>query len=175
MLFRSAVDALEKTREEGGNVFEAEPALSEVFALIRTLPGCGSLTPGEVEIGSVIYANRPGDGSAREQAASCQRVIGGLANIVQDYATKRYRSNVINWGMLPFHLKGSPDDIDVGDYIFVPEIRARLDGDLSSIPAWIVKNGALKQIELFIRDMTSEEREIVKAGCLINFNRNKTK
>ena len=170
-----AVDALEKTREEGGNIFAADPVLSEVFDLIRTLPGCESLAPDGVEIGSVLYANRPGDGSAREQAASCQRVIGGLANIVQDYATKRYRSNVINWGMLPFHLKGSPDDIEVDDYIFVPGIRACLDGDLSSIPAWIVKKGALKKIELYIRDMTAEEREIVKAGCLINFNRNKAR
>ena len=170
-----AVDALEKTREEGGDIFAADPALSEVFDLIRSLPGCEKLSPNGVEIGSVLYANRPGDGSAREQAASCQRVLGGLANIVQDYATKRYRSNVINWGMLPFHLKGSPNDIEVGDYIFVPGIRARLDGDLSSIPAWIVKKGALKKIELYIRDMTKEEREIVKAGCLINFNRNKAK
>ncbi len=170
-----AVDALEKTREEGGDVFALDPALAEAFGLVRTLPGFENLSPADVEIGSVIYANRPGDGSAREQAASCQRVIGGLANIVQDYATKRYRSNVINWGMLPFHLKGSPDDIEVGDYIFVPGIRAILDGDLSSIPAMIVKNGALKKIELYIRDMTAEEREIVKAGCLINFNRNKAR
>ena len=170
-----AVDALEKTREEGGDILSADPGLAEAFGMIRTLPGCETLEPAGVELGSVIYANKPGDGSAREQAASCQRVIGGLANIVQDYATKRYRSNVINWGMLPFHLKGSPDDIEVGDYIFVPGIRTRLDGDLSSIPAWIVKHGELIKIELYIRDLTSEEREIVKAGCLINFNRNKAR
>ncbi len=168
-----AVDSLEKLREEGGDVTQADPALKEVFTLIRTLPGYEALSPADVEIGSVLYANKPGDGSAREQAASCQRVIGGLANIVQDYATKRYRSNVINWGMLPFHLKGTPENLDVGDHIFVPGIRSRLDGDLSSIPAYVIRSGSLIPIELYIRDMTKEEREIVKAGCLINFNRNK--
>ncbi len=170
-----AVDALEKLREEGGDIFSAEPALRDVFGLIRTLPGYAGLKKEDVEIGSVIYANKPGDGSAREQAASCQRVIGGLANIVQDYATKRYRSNVINWGMIPFHLNGAPDDIAVGDYIFVPGIRERIDGDLSSIPAYVVKDGGLKGIELYIRELTAEEREIIKAGCLINFNRNRAK
>ena len=127
----------------------------------------------DVEIGSVLYANKPGDGSAREQAASCQRVLGGLANITQEYATKRYRSNCMNWGMIPFHLDGSADVLDVDDYIYVPHIRTILDGDLSHIKAYVIKNGKAQEIKLYIQDMTHDEREIVKAGCLINFNKNK--
>ena len=129
----------------------------------------------QIEIGSMVYANKPGDGSAREQAASCQRVIGGLANITQEYATKRYRSNVMNWGMIPFHLKGQPDAFEIGDYIYVPGIRGIMDGDLSDIKAYVIKDGKALQIDLYIQDMTENEREIVKAGCLINFNRNRTR
>ena len=115
-----------------------------------------------------------GDGSAREQAASCQRVIGALANITQDYATKRYRSNVMNWGMLPFHLKGSPDIFDVGDYIYVPGIRTLLrENRLEDIPAYVIREGKAVPITLYIKDMTENERQIVEAGCLINFNRNR--
>jgi aconitate hydratase len=122
----------------------------------------------------VLYAVKPGDGSAREQAASCQRVLGGLANITQDYATKRYRSNVINWGMVPFQLDGEPG-FEVGDYVFVPGIRAAFDGDLSAIDAYIISavTGSVKQVQLYVADMTAEEREVVKAGCLINYNRAK--
>ena len=120
---------------------------------------------------SAIYANKPGDGSAPEQAASCQRVLGGLANITQDYATKRYRSNVMNWGMLPFHLKGEPGGFEVGDYIYVPGIRSALDGDLSHITGYVLKNGQAAELPLYCKDMTENERAIVKAGCLINFNR----
>ena len=141
--------------------------------MINTLPGQEGVKAQDTEIGSVIYANKPGDGSAREQAASCQRVIGGLANIVQDYATKRYRSNVINWGMLPFHLKGQPDKFEVGDYIYVPGARKALDGDMVSIPAYVIKDGKAEQIELCIAALTAEEKEIIKAGCLINYNRNR--
>ncbi len=166
-----AVQAVEAARLEGRDVTEAEPALKDVFAVIRTITGSENLNAQDVEIGSMIYANKPGDGSAREQAASCQRVIGGLANITQEYATKRYRSNVMNWGMLPFHLKGEPDGFEVGDYIFVPGIRQALDGDLKDIPAYIVKDGKAEEIHLYILPMTETEREIVKAGCLINFNR----
>ncbi|MEI3352641.1 MAG: hydratase [Collinsella sp.] len=108
---------------------------------------------------------------AREQAASCQRVIGGLANIVHEYATKRYRSNVMNWGMVPFQMEAEPN-FEVGDYVFVPGIRAALDGDLKNIAAYVVRaDGAVEQIELYIADMTAEERAIVKAGCLINYNK----
>ena len=121
----------------------------------------------------MVYAVKPGDGSAREQAASCQRVIGGLANIVSEYATKRYRSNVMNWGMLPFQMEGEPN-FEVGDYVFVPGIRAVLDGELADIAAWVVRaDGSVEQVKLAIADMTPEERAIVKAGCLINYNRQK--
>ena len=150
-----------------------DPALAAVYAAIAGIPGSGNTDLSAIEIGSMIYANKPGDGSAREQAASCQRVIGGLANITQDYATKRYRSNVMNWGMLPFHLKGEPDMIEVGDYIYVPGIRQTLDGDLSDIKAYVIREGKTREISLYIKDMTQNEREIVKAGCLINFNRNR--
>ena len=152
-----------------------EPALQEVFRVINTIPGQENVKAAETEIGSVMYANKPGDGSAREQAASCQRVIGGLANITQDYATKRYRSNVMNWGMLPFHLKGEPTAFEVGDYIYVPGIRSLLDGDLSDISAYVIKDGRAEKIDLYIKEMTENEREIVKAGCLINFNRARRK
>lgn len=123
----------------------------------------------DVEVGSVIYCVKPGDGSAREQAASCQRVLGGLANICREYATKRYRSNVMNWGMVPFQMAAEPD-FRVGDLIYVPGIKEALAGDMKSIKAYVLGENA-HEIELFISDMTAEEKEIVKAGCLINYNK----
>ena len=141
-----------------------------VYRMIQAIPGQESVKPEEIEIGSTIYANKSGDGSAREQAASCQRVIGALANITQNYATKRYRSNVMNWGMVPFQMKEEPA-FEVGDYIYVPGIRSALDGDLTDIRAYWIRNGEAKEISLYVADMTAEEREIVKAGCLINYNR----
>ena len=120
----------------------------------------------------MVYAVKPGDGSAREQAASCQRVIGGLANITKEYAAKRYRSNVMNWGMIPFQMKEEPN-FEVGDYIFVPDIRKALDGDMTDIRAYVIKNGKAEEISLYVADMTPEERKIVKAGCLINYNRSR--
>ena len=169
------VDKLEKART--GEGWEAEislnPALGEVFDRIRGIAGSEGIEPADVEIGSLVYAVKPGDGSAREQAASCQRVIGGLANICREYATKRYRSNLINWGMLPFQMEAEPD-FEVGDYIYVPGIKAALDGDMKAIAAYVVPaeaGAAAREISLYIADMTNEEREIVKAGCLINYNR----
>jgi aconitate hydratase len=120
----------------------------------------------------VIYAVKPGDGSAREQAASCQRVIGGLANITKEYATKRYRSNVMNWGMLPFQMEEEPE-FAVGDYIYVPDIRRALDGDMKDIAAYLLRGGRAEKLRLYIADMTEDERRIVKAGCLINYNRDR--
>lgn len=125
----------------------------------------------DVEIGSMIYCVKPGDGSAREQAASCQRVLGGLANICSEYATKRYRSNVMNWGMVPFQMKDEPE-FGVGDYIYVPDVKKALDGDMKDIKAYVIGD-QVKEISLYISDMTPVEKEIVKAGCLINYNRNK--
>ncbi len=132
--------------------------------------------PEEIEIGSMIYCVRPGDGSAREQAASCQRVLGGLANICEEYATKRYRSNVMNWGMLPFQMKGEPD-FEVGDYIYIPGARSALDTDMQDIKAYVISGepAFAKEISLYIAPMTDTEKEIVKAGCLINFNRNRNR
>lgn len=167
-----AVDKIEKARAAAGNVLEAEPELAEIYEVIRTLPGQAGIKEAETEVGSMVYAVKPGDGSAREQAASCQRVIGGLANITKEYATKRYRSNVMNWGMIPFQMKEDPC-FEVGDYIFVPGIRSAMDGDMQDIKAYVIKNGEAKEISLYIAEMTLEERSIVKAGCLINYNRNR--
>ena len=166
-----AVDAIEKRRVAGEDLAEADPALAGVFG---ALAAAGVEADSKAtEYGSMVYAVKPGDGSAREQAASCQRVIGGLANIVSEYATKRYRSNVMNWGMLPFQMEGEPN-FEVGDYVFVPGIRAALDGDLADIATWVVRaDGTVEQVKLAIADMTPEERAIVKAGCLINYNREK--
>ena len=169
------VDKLEKARTGEGWETELalEPALGEVFDRIRGIAGSEGIEPGATEIGSMVYAVKPGDGSAREQEASCQREISGLANICREYATKRYRSNVINWGMIPFQMEGEPD-FEVGDYIYVPGIKAALDGDMRAIAAYVVPAAAgvaPREISLYVADMTNEEREIVKAGCLINYNR----
>ncbi len=166
-----AVDAVEKKRVAGESLTEADPALAEVFSALEAAGV--SADAATVEYGSMVYAVKPGDGSAREQAASCQRVIGGLANIVSEYATKRYRSNVMNWGMVPFQMEGEPS-FEVGDYVYVPGIRSAMDGDLSDIAAYVVRaGGEVEQVKLYVADMTPEERAIVKAGCLINFNRAK--
>lgn len=169
------VNVLEQARKAGTSPLEADRSFESAFKALAAYLNQPELNVGETEIGSMIYAVKPGDGSAREQAASCQRVLGGLANIAKEYATKRYRSNVMNWGMLPFLLDAEPD-FGVGDFIYVPGIRIALDGDMNHIPAYVVKNeegNPIHEIELHIADMTPEEREIVKAGCLINYNRNK--
>lgn len=169
-----AADKIEKARAAGKCPLEQAPELKPVFAAIRTIAGQEGIDPLQTEIGSMIYAVKPGDGSAREQAASCQRVLGGLANIAREYATKRYRSNVINWGMLPFLMDAEPD-FEAGDYIYVPDVRNALDGDMSKIPAYVIHpdGRGVSEIHLHIADMTTEEKDIVKAGCLINYNRNR--
>lgn len=165
-----AVDKIEKSRIAGENLTEVYPELTEVYQVIHGISGFGEIRPEETETGSMIYAVKPGDGSAREQAASCQRVIGGLANITKEYATKRYRSNVMNWGMIPFQMKEEPG-FEVDDYIFVPNIRQALDGDMKEIKAYVIRQGKAEEISLYVADMTPDERKIVKAGCLINYNR----
>ena len=166
------VDAVEKRRVAGEAAGDLAALDAELAGVFEALVGAGVAADAKAtEYGSMLYAKKPGDGSAREQAASCQRVIGGLANIVHEYATKRYRSNVMNWGMVPFQMEAEPN-FEVGDYVFVPGIRAALDGDLKDIAAYVVRaDGAVEQIELYIADMTAEERAIVKAGCLINYNK----
>lgn len=166
-----AVDKIEKARITGTDPIAAEPALKDIFDKIAAIPGSESVTPADTEIGSMIYAVKPGDGSAREQAASCQRVIGGLANIAKEYATKRYRSNVINWGMLPFLMDEDPK-FEIGAYIYVPNIRKALAGAMTNIPAYVIGEST-EEIKLHIADLTVEEKEIIKAGCLINYNRNR--
>ena len=159
------VFALESERMEGKKSEE----LKKVYEQIRKITP--SADPAKVEIGSMIYCVKPGDGSAREQAASCQRVLGGLANICREYATKRYRSNVMNWGMIPFQMEGEPE-FELGDYIYVPNIREVLDTDMKEIKAYVLGD-TIKEISLYIADMTEDEKKIVKAGCLINYNRNR--
>ena len=168
-----AVDVIEKSRRKGEDILKDNTELAKIFDKIKTIPGFEDIIANETEIGSMIYAKKPGDGSAREQAASCQRVIGGLANIAKEYATKRYRSNVMNWGMLPFLLDSEPD-FEVGDYIFVPNIKKYLRGDMSKIPAYIIGEN-IKEISLSIAEMTDAEKSIVEAGSLINYNKSKIK
>ena len=159
------VRALEKARLAGEA--QSDEALQNTLGKVKNiLPDVDEKT---IEIGSVIYCVKPGDGSAREQAASCQRVLGGLANICSEYATKRYRSNVMNWGMLPFQMKNEPA-FEIGDYILVPNVLDAMDGDMQSIKAYVLGD-EVKEIELYIAPMTDDEKKIVKAGCLINFNR----
>ena len=167
------VDVIEKARRSGADILKDNAELADVFDKIKTIEGFSNIIANNTEIGSMIYAKKPGDGSAREQAASCQRVIGGLANIAKEYATKRYRSNVMNWGMLPFLLDAEPD-FEVGDYIFVPNIKSHLRGDMSKIPAYIIGND-IKEISLNIAEMTDAEKSIVEAGSLINYNKSKIK
>lgn len=166
-----SADRLEKARTAGKSPAELDPKLTKIYDSIKKIPGMETIKISDTEIGSMIYAIKPGDGSAREQAASCQRVIGGLANITREYATKRYRSNVMNWGMLPFQMKAEPE-FETGDYIFVPGVRTALEnGNMSDITAYVIKEDSAQEIHLYITDMTQEEREIVKAGSLINYNR----
>ena len=129
--------------------------------------GCDPATTG---LGSAVMSIRPGDGSAREQAASCQRVLGGVANLCEDYATKRYRSNVINWGMLPFTVENIASyGIQPGDHIYVPGIRAALESDAADIPAVLIQGGKRTELTLKLENLSREERDIILAGCLINY------
>ena len=124
-------------------------------------------------MGSTIFAVKPGDGSAREQAASCQKVLGGWANIATEYATKRYRSNLINWGMLPFLTEEDHEALSFknGDYIFVPNVRKAVEEKADVIKAYVVGD-ELKELNLKLGDLTDAEREIILDGCLINYYRN---
>lgn len=167
-----AVDKLEKARVENKNSVLANEELTRVYDKLKE--AVTDINPTETEIGSMIYAKKPGDGSAREQAASCQRVLGGLANIAKEYATKRYRSNLINWGMLPFLLKEDAD-FKVGDYIYVPNIKKALDTDMKEIKAYVVdiEKNICYDVRLTISEMTDVEKDIIRAGCLINYNKNR--
>ena len=126
---------------------------------------------GNIGFGSTIFAVKPGDGSAREQAASCQKVLGGWANIANEYATKRYRSNLINWGMLPFLIEEGELPFTNLDYLFISGIRKAVEEEQGTITAYVVKEDGLKSFTLTLGDLTKEERRIILEGCLINYNR----
>ena len=126
---------------------------------------------GNLGIGSTIFAVKPGDGSAREQAASCQKVLGGWANIANEYATKRYRSNLINWGMLPFLIQEGELPFTNGDYLLFPDVRRAVAEKTDVITGYVVKPEGLKEFKVTLGEMTDDEREIILKGCLINYNR----
>lgn len=163
-----AVAALEIDRVEN-NVVPSE--LGAVYNQIKSIYPNVEHELQSIEIGSVIYCTKPGDGSAREQAASCQRVLGGLANICKEYATKRYRSNVINWGMLPFQMVESPE-FEVDDYIFIPDIKKAISTGEKKITGYIIGD-TTKEIHLYWDALTDNEKAIVLSGSLINYNRDK--
>ena len=163
------VQKAEAAREAGEEPYAVLPELKAAVDAIRTqFPDINEENTG---IGSTIFAVKPGDGSAREQAASCQKVLGGWANIANEYATKRYRSNLINWGMLPFIIKEGELPFTNGDYLFVPEIRKAVEEKAPEVKAYAVKDGQLTEFSLTLGDLTDEEREIIRKGCLINYNR----
>jgi aconitate hydratase len=141
-----------------------------ILDLLKGIPGMEALEYGRIQIGSAIFARKPGDGSAREQAASCQRVLGGLANFAGEYATKRYRSNLINWGLFPFTLAGPPP-FGLGDYVFIPGIREGLGESGRSLTAYAIKAGGLFPFTLAVPELSRTEAEIIRAGSLINYNR----
>ena len=163
------IQKAQKAIEAGTCPLDVVPELKDVMAAVHTqYPNVGE---GNLGIGSTIFAVKPGDGSAREQAASCQKVLGGWANIANEYATKRYRSNLINWGMLPFLIPAGDLPFANGDYLFIPEIRKAIEEKATEIQAYVVKDGALKPFMLQMGELTNDEREIILKGCLINYNR----
>ena len=160
-----AVQAVEKEREAGNCLCKTSDELHDIVHTIKEkYPEVKGKNLG---YGSTIFAVKPGDGSAREQAASCQKVLGGWANIAKEYATKRYRSNLINWGMLPFVME-EDFEFAVDDYIFVPEIRTAIINKNEIIKAYVVNKG-MKELELKLGDLTDDERDIILSGCLINY------
>jgi aconitate hydratase len=188
------VQKAQKAIQEGRSPIEALEELRPIFTTIEAVlfpnecnldsEGCGcssethtesslvklSKEPGKLGVGSTIFAVKPGDGSAREQAASCQKVLGGWANIANEYATKRYRSNLINWGMLPFITSENHKELSFknGDYLLIPNIRKALEEKKDIIKAYVVKE-KLIETELTLGDLTDSEREIILQGCLINY------
>lgn len=169
------IQKAQKAVEEGTCPVEAVEELRPVMDAIRAafpekMFG-EEMKPGTLGFGSTIFAVKPGDGSAREQAASCQKVLGGWANIANEYATKRYRSNLINWGMLPFVIPEGALPFQNLDYLFLPDIRKAVEEKQSEITAYVVKGSELKEFRLGLGAMTDDEREIILKGCLINYYR----
>ena len=163
------IQAAQKAIQAGSCPAEAVPELKPVIKTInKTYPDVDKTNLG---VGSTIFAVKPGDGSAREQAASCQKVLGGWANIANEYATKRYRSNLINWGMLPFLIPSGDLPFKNGDYLFFPGIRKAVEEKADVIKGYTVEGDSLKEFEVTLGEMTDDEREIILKGCLINYNR----
>ena len=162
------VQKAEKAIQAGECPVDALPELKPVMDTIKkAYPEVGKDNLG---VGSTIFAVKPGDGSAREQAASCQKVLGGWANIANEYATKRYRSNLINWGMLPFLIPAGDLPFKNGDYIFVPDVKKAVEEKADNIKAYVVGE-ELKEFTMTLGELTDDEREIILKGCLINYNR----
>ena len=163
------VQKAQKAIQEGKCPVEALPEMKPVMDVIKK--DYPNVSKENLGVGSTIFAVKPGDGSAREQAASCQKVLGGWANIANEYATKRYRSNLINWGMLPFLIPEGDLPFENGDYLFVPNVRKAIEDKLTDIEAYVVKDGELKSFTLKMGDLTDDERTIILKGCLINYYR----
>jgi len=163
------VHKYEIERENGNDPCMVSEEIRKVYDKIKTITGFEKINPKNVGIGSTIFANKPGDGSAREHAASCQRVLGGWANIAREYATKRYRSNLINWGMIPFIIEGEPA-FKNDEYLFIPNIKNAILHGQKKITAYAISEKITK-FELSIGDLTKDEKNILLAGCLINYYR----
>ena len=145
--------------------------IDELKPVMETIKKNATIDKDDIGFGSTIFAVKPGDGSAREQAASCQKVLGGWANIANEYATKRYRSNLINWGMLPFIIPEGELPFKNLDYLFIPNIKDAVENKADSIKAYVVKDGAFTEFDMTLGELTDEERQIILKGCLINYNR----
>ena len=163
------VQKAQKAIQEGKCPVEALPEMKPVMDVIKK--DYPNVSKENFGVGSTIFAVKPGDGSAREQAASCQKVLGGWANIANEYATKRYRSNLINWGMLPFLIKEGELPFANGDYLFFPQIRKAVEEKDDVIRGYVVGAEGLKEFEVALGELTDDEREIILKGCLINYNR----
>ena len=163
------IQKAQKALEAGECAGEAVPELKEIMQTVKK--DYPNVNHSNFGVGSTIFAVKPGDGSAREQAASCQKVLGGWANIANEYATKRYRSNLINWGMLPFLIPEGDLPFTNGDYIFVPEVRKAVEDKLDDIKAFVVKDGQMTPFTMKLGELTDDERDIILKGCLINYYR----
>ena len=163
------VQKAQKAIQKGKCPVEALPEMKPVMDVIKK--DYPNVSKENLGVGSTIFAVKPGDGSAREQAASCQKVLGGWANIANEYATKRYRSNLINWGMLPFLIKEGELPFANGDYLFFPQIRKAVEEKDDVIQGYVVGAEGLKEFEVALGELTDDEREIILKGCLINYNR----
>ena len=156
------VQKLEETRKNQTTSGELE----RIFSGIKNISGCEGILPSDTGIASAIFAKKPGDGSAREQAASCQRVLGASANLALEYATKRYRSNLINWGILPFLIKDESTFVN-GDFLFFPNIKKAVQEKVQKITGYVL--GENKEISVELGELTESERQILIDGCLINY------